>query len=311
MNKTIKQALDQFGLDGSESIRLIGGANTWEIDGKLILKSYSTNKDMAEKAARLNALLHQENAPVAKIHLTKTADFCASTEGSYYTLANKLSGIAGQDVYEGDSKKRVYSMGRSLAKLHLAMQKIDGKVELWDNNIIDELNGWILKEIQEKQIPVRPEVIQYCIDFADLYHHLPRQIIHRDPHSGNMCIENNEVTGIYDFDLCQINSRVFDLHYAFGPNEENFDKWLMLRPYFFSGYHEVSPISKDEMAAYTYMSVLIDLLFVAFWSTQNRIDKPVDEVLKCVHWMYDKRNEIAIHEKHLSMKGYISTRLPK
>jgi Ser/Thr protein kinase RdoA (MazF antagonist) len=300
MNETIKQALKQFGFDGNESIRLIDGFNSWEIDGTFILKSYSTNKCNAGKAAQLNALLHQENAPVVKIHLTKTADFYASVEEHYYTLTDKLPGIADFNVYEGDCQKRVHSMGRTLAKLHFAMQKIDGKVELWDNDIMDELHGWILKEVREKEIPVRKEVIQYCIDFADLYHRLPRQIIHRDPHSGNMCLENDEITGIYDFDLCQVNSRVFDLYYAFGPSEKNFDKWLALRPYFFSGYQGVSPISKDEMAAYPYMSVLIDLLFVAYWSTQNRDDRPLDDAVKAVHWTYNNRNKIEIQKMYLA-----------
>ena len=301
MNETIKQTLNQFGIDGNESIQsTIHGSNSWEIGGRLILKSYSTNKEKAERAARLNALLYQENAPVAKIYLTETAGFCASVDGNYYTLTDKLPGTSDYRIYEGDSKKRVYSMGRTLAKLHTALKKIDGKEELWDNDIMGELHGWILKEVREKQIPVRAEVIQYCASFADLYHSLPRQIIHRDPHGGNMCMENDEITGIFDFELCQVNSPVFDMCYAFYPYKKEFEQWQAHRPYFFSGYHSISVISKDEMAGYVYMAVLMELLCVAFDSMRSREDN-VKQTLESLHWVYDNRNEIEIYEKYLAI----------
>ena len=298
MNETIRQVLNQFGIDGNESIRQGNKSNLWIINDRLILKSFSTDKEKAEKVAQLNALLHQVNAPVAKLYPTKATGLHASVEGNFYVLTDKLPGKADVRIYEGDSKKRAYSLGRNLAALHLAMQKIDGKVELWDNNIMDELHGWILNEIREKQIPVKPEVIQYCINFADLYHLLPRQIIHRDPHGRNMSMENDEITGIFDFDLCQINSRVFDMCYAFQPNENDYDKWLIHRPYFFSGYHDVSPISKNEMDAYPYMCVLLELLCVAFWSTCKKEDK-LAENNKHVHWLYSARNEIRLSESDL------------
>ena len=300
MNESIRKVLNQYDVGESESIQQIDKHNSWMIDDRFILKSFSTDKGKAEKVAQLNALLHQENAPVAKLHLTRTAGLCASVDGNYYTLVDKLPGTTEYAIYDGDSQKRLYTMGRTMAKLHLAMQKIDGKVELWDNNIMDELHGWILKEVRDKKIPVKPEVIQYCTDFAGLYHSLPRQIIHRNPHGGNMCLENDEITGIFYFDMCQINSRIFDMCYAFSPYgcKYDFDKWQAHRPYFFSGYHEISGISKDELAGYTYMTVLTELLFVAFYSTRNQEDVMM-KTLESLHWIYDMRDEIVVCEKHL------------
>jgi Ser/Thr protein kinase RdoA (MazF antagonist) len=290
MNEIIKQALNQFGING-ESVRKINKNNSWEVDGRFILKFFSTDKENAERVARLNALLYQENAPVAKPHLARTDSFCASVEGNYYTLSDKLPGTSEYRIYEGDSKKRVYSMGCNLAKLHVALKKMDGKMKVWDNDIMDELHGWILKEIREKQIPVKREVIQYCADFAGLYHRLPRQIIHRDPHSGNMCMENDEITGIYDLDLFQINSRVFDMCYAFFPYKHEFELWQAHCPYFFSGYQSVSAVSKDEMVGYACMAVLIELLFTAHDSIRSCEDT-AKKTLELLHWVYDNRNEI-------------------
>ena len=116
-----------------------------------------------------------------------------------------------------------------------------------------------------------------------------------------MRMDNDEITGIFDFDLCQINSPVFDMCYAFYPYKHEFEQWQKHRPYFFSGYQSVSAISKDEMAGYAYMAVLMELLFAAFDSTKECDEDTVKETLESLHWVYDNRNEIGIDEKHLTI----------
>jgi len=114
-------------------------------------------------------------------------------------------------------------------------------------------------------------------------------LVHRDPHGGNMYIEGDEITGIFDFDLCQVNSRVFDLCYAFYPNRYEFEQWQAHRPHFISGYNGVSNLSGDELAGYAPMAVLMELLFVAYYLTKNQEDI-VKETLESLHWVYDMRN---------------------
>jgi len=311
MDNSIKQALEQFNITENVPIKYIKqnsqSTQTWEVDSKYFIKQFAADLSKAERIVRLNTLLRRENVPVAHYHKTKTGDVCACVDGIYYTLADKLPGTVLPDILYGrnktNAKKLVYVMGKNLAKLHLALKKLDGQIEAWDNNIMNELHGWILTEIQTKQIPVNQEVIDYCISFCDLYQRLPRQLIHRDPHLGNFLWVNDEITGVLDFDLTQINSRVLDLYYAFGPCKEHFDEWLMLRSYFLSGYNGVSPISKDEMSAYPYMTVLFELLWVAFVSTQNRKDKSIEEAVNNLHWMYSVREEFEILDKHLSIKS--------
>ena len=310
MNNSIKQALGQFNIDENVTIQHIKqnshNMQTWEVEGRYFLKLFSAGYSKAERIVRLNTLLRRENIPVAHYHRTNIGNICACVDGNYYTLADKLPGTPDIQLYGRDKKdaeKSVYDAGKNLAKLHLALKKLDGQIEAWDNNIMDELHGWILTEIRTKQIPVNQEVIDYCISFCDLYKRLPRQLIHRDPHFGNFLWENGKITGILDFDLTQINSRVFDIYYAFGPCKEHFDDWLRLRSYFFFGYHEISPISRDEMSAYPYMTVLFELLWVAFCSMRNKEDKPVEEAVNHLHWMYSMRGELEILDKHLVAKA--------
>jgi len=311
MDNSIKQALGQFNIDENVTIQHINqnpnNMHTWEVGGRYFLKLFSTDYAKAERIVRLNTLLRRENVPAVHYHQTKTGNVCACIDGNYYTLADKLPGtplpFPGRPQHWEDkvnAEKIVYIMGKNLAQLHLALKKLDGQVEVWDNNIMDELHGWILTEIRTHQIPIKQEVIDYCISFGDLYQRLPRQLIHRDPHGGNFLWVNDEITGILDFDLTQINSRVFDLHYAFGASEKDFDKWLRLRPYFFSGYHGVFPITKEEISAYPYMSVLIELLCAAYDSTRN---DNLEEEINNVHWIYSIRGELEILGEHLTVKN--------
>ena len=296
MDKIIKQVINQFNIDESLPIQQIAQNlaqnQTWMIGDKYILKSFSSDIENTKKVVKLNALLFEENAPVARYYKSQMGDFYVFAEESYYTLADKLPGTSDYSIYEGNSQKRVYSLGKNLAKLHLALKKLDGKIQVENINTMDELNGWILKEIRDKKIAVKQEVIDYCIKFGDLYHRLPKQIIHRDPHSGNTLLQNDEITGFIDFDISQVNTRVFDMSYAFSPYEDSYDNWLVHRSSFFSGYNEVSSLSEDEVNAYPYMCILIELLFTAFWSTINRDDK-IDESLRRLHWLYSIREDMA------------------
>ena len=311
MNEEIKQALNQFSIEDGLPIKKIYEKNfVWQIGDKYILKLVNSVKHAANiheapfdaerltKIIRLNNLLHQENAPVASYYTTVTNELYATVGNRYYTLADKLPGKNPEPDDACDTQKRTHSLGKNLAILHLALKKLEGKVQVYSMDTMGELHGWILKEIRDKKIAVRQEVIDYCIAFGDLYHRLPRQIIHRDPHGGNILYEGDDVTGFIDFDITQVNIRIFDMCYAFAPNKYSYEKWLVQRQYFFSGYHKVSPISDDEMVGYAYMSVLLELLCVAFWSTLGREDK-LCETLKGVHWLYSVRNEIELNENDL------------
>ena len=298
MNESIKQVLAQFGIDENLPITEAPAHRekpykVWIVGQKYILKSSISDADSVERIAKLNTMLYQEGAPVARFYKTKAGNYCANADGFYFTLADKLPGTHFKRV----SKKVVYSLGKNLAKLHLALKKLESSVEVYSTDTMGELHGWILDEIYKKRIPVKKEIIEYCKEFGDLYYRLPRQIIHRDPNTGNILMENDEVTGFIDFDIAEINIRVFDMYYAFGANQGNFVEWLQMRPYFFSGYHEVSAIGKDELDAYPYMSVLFSLLWVSYVSINW--EERVKDALEELHWQYEVRNELKIPEEHL------------
>ena len=292
MNNEMEQALAQFNIDSNLPITQTTQNTSWRVGDKYILKSFLTDKENAKRIVYLNTLLYKENAPVTKYHMTKTGELYAIAGDNYYTLADKLPGKESQNsVYDGNSKKRAYSLGKNLAVLHLALKKVEGQVQAINMDTMGEFHGWILKEITEKKIAVPQELINCCLEFEELYYSLPRQLIHRDPHGGNIFFENDEVSGFIDFDISQINIRIFDMCYTFFPWKDRFTEWIVLQPYFFDGYNSISAISAEEMRGFPYMCVLLELLFVAFWSTLDKEDKVV-EALESANWVYGIRSKI-------------------
>lgn len=60
------------------------------------------------------------------------------------------------------------------------------------------LTGLILPQIRKISIPEITEQADYCLDFEPLYNTLPRQLIYRDMHIGNLLFEGNRFVGYLD-----------------------------------------------------------------------------------------------------------------
>lgn len=50
-------------------------------------------------------------------------------------------------------------------------------------------------------------------ELEPIYDNLERHLIHRDMHLGNLLFIDRQVSGYIDFDLTQINARIFDIAY--------------------------------------------------------------------------------------------------
>ena len=104
-------------------------------------------------------------------------------------------------------------IGKVIARLHNAFRICQDKISVYDNNFYKEIDGWVSQTFRDKNITSVPtEILEECVSkLKNIYPKLPRQLIHRDTHMENMLFENNILTGYIDFDLSQINARIFDL----------------------------------------------------------------------------------------------------
>ena len=43
-------------------------------------------------------------------------------------------------------------MGEILGRLHLAFRKCEERLELWDNSLLDEMNGWVAESLSREKM---------------------------------------------------------------------------------------------------------------------------------------------------------------
>ena len=170
---------------------------------------------------------------------------------------------------------------------------------LEDNNFVSELEGWIKSNL-EKYVPdsYTYSIFNECIsELKCIYASLERHLIHRDMHLGNLLFTNYEITGYIDFDLTQVNARIFDIAYFIVywivdelNNEEFLNNWKQTIQFVLRGYQQEQnhKLSETAINATVIMMCCIEILFVAFF---NGINDSINALKseKCLKWLWENR----------------------
>lgn len=298
----IRDILIKFNIYIANEIKQVYNS-AWNVDDTYIMKR---NKDYSqlEKSIALSSMLTNEMIPVAKLYKTVDEKSYVFFDGEYYyCLMSKLSGQH-IDPYVGDCSEMGRRLGKAVATLHIALKKIESSFECYDSDLMKELDGWIMHEIREKNLSINQEIIDKCYEFKDLYSRLPRQLIHRDIHTGNLLFEDGDFVGYLDFDISQKNIHVFDICYlGAGLLVENYqDKskfylWQKIFRGIIEGYEEISSLSSDEKQAIPIMFVMIELLLTAYFSMIGQAETS-KSCIDMTSWLYHNLDKIQSITNH-------------
>ena len=274
-------------------------SSAWQIGDNYILKSGSNLKWLNNNLSIINVLSNY-NIPVASIIKTIDGLDYIVKDNTYYFLSKKIKGNHITDIYTDNYKELAYLIGQVIGRLHVAFRECQEKISCYDNNFYDEITGWISQTFRDKEITSVPkDILNECIlQLGEIYPRLPRQLIHRDIHLGNMLFEKNELTGYIDFDLSQINARVFDLCYMSlsflidNINDEiKTTKWLEILHNIVEGYSSIIPLVCDEKKSIPIIMVAIEMLFVAYFANKN--DKSsADGAAEMAIWVWENKERI-------------------
>ncbi len=170
--------------------------------------------------------------------------------------------------------------------------------------LAEQVRRWALpcckKHLPFKAVEALEEIWKWLEpDWNPLYEQLPRQLIHRDAHPGNMLFEQGRLTGFIDFDQVMVGPRLFDLCYC-GTSllvggflvAEKQNAWPSLFRGLVRGYQTVSPLSSVEWEAALGMLIAIELLFVAFCAEGGEREA-ASQNEKVAHWLAKNRAQIS------------------
>ena len=274
--------LDIYGLSPPLEIKPVykGAKNVWQINDRhhnynyYLKKNDDEEKDI-EKMLMINNFLKEEGIPVVEYVKTVCGEYYTVFDDNIYSLMRKMNGehINPTNLFSGDYKSTARHIGVEIARLHKALKKL-GNAAVYESNLMDELNGQILDVRAKNIIDVPCEIINSCLELDRIYRLLPKQVIHRDIHLGNMLFENNRLTCFLDFDSSQVNARLFDLAY-FGQSllfiADNYKsgefvtKWAEFFSSILYGYHSENKLYENEIKAIHKLCLALQIGFISYY----------------------------------------------
>lgn len=273
MTEKIKELLPLWGLE-NENLKQIY-SSVWSIGENYVLKAYSEPESL-KRNITVNNHLQNMGIPVGALLKTKDSQQFIEADGQYFFVSKKLLG--NNVVSLKFSDKIAQPMGEIIAKLHVAFDSLEDKVELWENSTLSEMNGWV-KESFNKSGWQNISEEDYKLVLSNLekqYDKLPVGLIHRDVHFGNFLFDNRKFSGYIDFDLSQKNIRIFDLCYfvlSVLSQKEKFEiteeKWFDFVKNVFSGYNKIIALTAEEKETAVFVMECIELLFLAYFEGQE------------------------------------------
>lgn len=255
----------------------------WSVGESHILKHYHNEEELKRNIAMFRNLLAQ-GIPVPEVVALPDGRDYLEYEGDFYLLT---IGLPGESMTNKDAipEDFFHGFGGVLARLHLAFLECQKHLlvplDYWENNMSEEMEGWVWNNLEQH----RPEGIDLEQAQADikelcrLLPGLPRQLIHRDVHLGNFLFDQGRFSGYIDFDLSQVNVRIFDLCYFLlglrtgsAYHIQGEDAWMRAVKEVFAGYHEVNPLIREERLAAVSVMKNIELLFAAYFAGEGQTE---------------------------------------
>ena len=278
--------------------------NVWNINEDYIMK-VGTNIKGLENSIMVSKALSKVGLEAAIPVLTKDNKNYFIDGELYFCLTEKVEGESYKsgDMYKGDYKQKGRYLGEIIGQLHLVLQDIDEEIVCNDENIYETLKNWAIPETKKCMILQSSFQDEYLENFKKLYEHLPKQIIHRDPNLNNIIIREGKLSGFIDFECTERNIRIFDPCYAatsilsegFGETDSvKLDKWIEIFENIIIGYDSVCKLSKEEKEAIPYVVYAIQIIFVAYCSSIDKLSELSKVNQKMLLWLYDKRHVLSV-----------------
>lgn len=306
--KELRKILENWDIENDlpiGDIYIMDGAkvsgNVWTVGGDYILKTGDREKLL--KNLRVSKAL-QKQGFVSSIPVPTKA-------GSEYLDGKELfilsHGLKGKPLPKSDrfGENRVSfgeMYGRSIARLHKALNAIQKDVLPDEVNLYQSVIDWALPNVRQQNLQWNMGLDNtffedYIEGFGKLYDKLPKQLIHRDPNPSNILFENGEVSGFIDFDLSEVNVRLWDVCYcATGilseGSGEAYGKWLDILGEIMHGYDAENKLSTEEKQAVFYVICSIQMICAAFFESRDKFKALAKTNRRMMKFIVQNKEEI-------------------
>lgn len=250
--------------------------NVWTVGNDYILKTGDREKLM--KNLKVSKALHKQGFASSLPVPTKTgSEYLNDKELFILTQRFKGNPLPKSDRFGDKRAEFGEKYGRSIARLHKALKTIENDILPDEVNLYQNVMEWALPNVKQQNRQWNMGLDDsffgdYIESFEKLYDKLPKQLIHRDPNPSNILFNNGEVSGFIDFDLSEVNVRLWDVCYcATGilseGSDEVYKKWLDILGGILHGYDYEGKLTPEEKQAVFYVICSIQMICVAYFES--------------------------------------------
>lgn len=295
-------------------------SSTWLINDKYVLKAHESAFHGRQHMSLTDALVNV-GVPVANGIKSLSGEVLVTDSNKTYSLCNYLEGEHISSKEAVSNQQFAYHLGKSLALLHRGLKEIHGQEGYYQQNLVTELEGWIKEalDVNQDQDFYTSTIFDSLIESVKAFNNkLPRQVIHRDFHLGNLIVNGGAIVGYLDFDISQVNIRVFDIAYLLvGILAELFerteyrDKWKTFTQVVVRGYDDESGLSDQEKQSIYKLMIALESLFVAYFSSEDKgnnmkLAHAADVVVK---WLWESVEISYVENRDIEeMASFFNTR---
>ena len=304
--KTIAEVLVNWDLQ-KEKVADIVFPETGEISdtakyvGEDLVIKYTGNLGNTKKAIEISKALESLGLSSPAIVPTKDGREYVENGELYFMLTKRVEGerIMASKLYLNDYEAKARFIGEIVGQLDLALSKIDVIAD--DAELEKAVSEWAVPNLKGRLNIEEDSMDEIAQRFAVLYKDLPRQVVHRDPNPSNIILVKDK-WGFIDFELSEINARIFDPCYAatailsetFEDKEEMLLKWTSVMKEIMYGYDSVVKMTESEKEAIPYMILANQFISTAFFADKDKYEELYKTNKKMTEWIARNLDKMSI-----------------
>lgn len=263
--------------------------NAYYVGNDYVIK-FTTNLGYIRNSIKIAESLSSADVEIAEIIKTVNGNYYVQDGELYFLLTKRIKGkqLLCEDIFKNTDI--AIEIGRNIAKLHIALSEFD--VSDYDTNNIYDAVVSILPNVQNKCRLTKEFIENYQKVFGTIFDKLPKQVIHRDINPSNMLFDNDIFKGFVDFDLSEVNIRIFDICYCATAilsecfsNEIDSGKWKDILNNIIKGYKSISPLSSDEKLAIPYVIYSIQIICINYFGKFDKFKDLLNTNIKMLNWL--------------------------
>ena len=275
--KELRKILENWCIEKSLPIKMMH-EKVWAVGNDYILKT--GNRDSLLKNLKVAKALQKQGFTASLPVQTKSGSEYLDGE-NIFVLSHSLNGnpLSKADRFGDAQIDFGEKYGRSIAKLHKALKTVQKDIVTDEVNLYQNIVEWALPNVKQQNIQWNLGIGEtffedYIERFGNLFDLLPKQLIHRDPNPSNILFLDGDVSGFIDFDLSEVNIRLWDICYC-GTGilsesiDEDYQKWLDILAGILRGYDDESKLTPEEKLSVFYVICSIQMICVAWFDNKD------------------------------------------